>query len=183
MPPVTVDSSVRRRNVWDTVSITATSIGKFALFQSSAGKSDIQMRPKLQGEMPAGQRFNCDGMMLALPSGYTMDADAQALDGSFLSLIVQDQLGESKKLRGLTRTFPAGGGVDGLIALGDDGVTVEPISNGLATVAAIYRFDPAVLVEPKIAFRVDLDIPVALTGLTTGSWVVVLTGLWEFFLA
>ena len=182
MPPTVVRSSVRRRVIWDSVQVTAATTGALPFFSSQAGKSDLQMRPKLSGEIPAGQRASVDAMTIALPSGFGMAADSIALDSAFAELVVEDQLGASVKIRDIIRGFPAGGGVDGLAAIGADLTTIEPISNGKASVLAIYRFAPAVVIEGKIRFRANVNIPSALGGLTTGRWIVALHTAWEFFL-
>lgn len=174
-------TSTRRRVIYDSESITAASIGSIPLFQNSAGKGRLLMWPVMDGKMPDRQRFLIDGIAIAFPSGYAQ-VDAAVLDGIVVTLEVEDGEGQRQKIRGLPRNFPAGGGVAGAAAIGDDGVTVEAFNNGRPTAQAIYTLNPPQEVAPNIAFRVDVNIPVALAGITTGRIYGKLTGLWTYFL-
>jgi hypothetical protein len=104
------------------------------------------------------------------------------LDGILFTLLVRDNEVEAQKLAGLTRQFPAGGGVAGGAAIGDDAATTEKFNNGVPSASAIFQIDPAIVIDPKINFEVGYEIPTALTGLTTTRVYVYLHGIYEFFL-
>lgn len=177
---VMIAADARRRLIWDSASFDGT-VGTTSLFTSSAGKQLLQQNPRISNVLPDGQRMRVDGFAVKLPAAYDQ-ADSAALDQIVFTLFVQDNEVESQKLAGLTRQFPAGGGVFGAAAIGDDGVTIEKLNNGRATAAAVFQVSPAIVIDPKINFRVDVEIPTAIAGLTTGRIYVVLYGIYEFFL-
>lgn len=180
MPPL-IAADARRRILWDSVSRTGTDTGVVSLFTSSSGKQLLQQNPRVSNVLPDGQRMRVDGFAVKLPAAWDQ-GDSLALDGIVYTFVVQDNEVDANKLAGLTRQFPAGGGVFGALAIGDDGVTIEKINNGRASASAVFQIDPAIVIDPKINFRIDVDIPTALTGLTTGRIYVALYGIFEFFL-
>lgn len=178
------DASVRRRIIYDSVSITATATGDQAFFTASGTKTKIQMHPLLDGRVPNGQRFNVDGIAVALGTGAN-EGDSIYADGAVVTLNVDDAKGQRQKMRGHPRNFPAGGGAYGMLAQRTNGATdgqTDVINNGLPTPEAIYVLNPAIVLDPGVSFDVQINIPTALTGLTTLRWYVYLYGLWEFFL-
>ena len=177
--PIAADA--RRRIIWDSFSLLATTTGRNTLFTTTASKALLEQNPKISNVLPDGQRMRVDGMAVAFPSAYAQ-VDVLALDGIVFTLTVRDNEVEAEKLSGLARQFPAGGGVWGAAAIGDDGVTVEDFNNGLPAADSIFQIDPAVVIDPKINFEVSFEIPTALTGLTTGRMFVYLHGIYEFFL-
>lgn len=182
MPPVAqIEADARRRIIWDSFPIDATTIGTNSLFITIGTKTFLQQSPRIANILPDGQRMRVDGIAVQFPSLYDQD-DSLVLDGIVFVLRVEDNEVEAEKIKGLTRRFPAGGGVAGAAAIGDDGVTVERFNNGRPSAQAWYQIDPAIVIDPKINFRVDFTIPAVLTGLTAGRMYVGLQGIYEFFI-
>ena len=163
------------------------------------------MEPLLSGKIPEGQRFTVDGIAVAFGSQLTFKNDLAALDKALITMNVQDNFAEKQKIRGHVRNFPAGGG--GYITADRTHISSDLdfdfLNNGLPTPEAIYAFAPTprldedpesetfgevimvdthIILDPSVAFSVVIDIPVALSGLTTSRWYVYLHGQYEFFL-
>lgn len=176
-----IEADIRRRIIWDSIAITDATIGTSSFFTSIGTKTFLQQSPKIANILPDGQRMRVDGMAIAFPSTYNQD-DSSVLDGIVFTLRVENNEVESDKIKGLTRQFPAGGGVAGALAIGDDGVTVQRFNNGTPSAASWFQIDPAIVIDPKINFRVDMTVPAVLTGLTAGRIYCMLQGVYEFFL-
>lgn len=178
-------ADAKRRILYDSISITATSSGEQSYFtDSGSSKTLLEMDPLINGELPAGQRATVDAIGVALGDDLDLVDDMGALDEAFLALEVQDGEGEMEKIVGHIRNFPAGGGVFGIVDMdGDTAASVVHANNGMPTPLALFGLDVPVVIEPGVRFRVVIDIPVAITGLTTSRWYVYLHCLYEEFLA
>ena len=178
--------SSRRRFIWDSVSLTAASVNEQAFFTSATGKDKLFMDPLIDGRLPNNQRMIVKSLQCAFPSGYDLGDDTKVLDLMTVKFIVNDNRVEATKLEGLPRDFPAGGGIDGSFASGDatGNIDQQNFNNGEPTPNAMFFFDDMpVVIEEQVTFSVEVNIPTALSGLTTGRMYVVLMGQYEFLVA
>lgn len=182
-------ADAKRRILFDSISVTASSSGEQSFFTSSSGKTLLTMDPLINGELPAGQRATVDAIGVAFAptvAGVFVDLtdDMGALDEAFLALEVQDGEGEMEKIVGHLRNFPAGGGLYGHVAMdGDSVTTIVHGNNGIPSPLSLFGLDVPIVIEPGVRFRVLIDIPTAIAGLTTSRWYVKLHCLYEEFLA
>ena len=175
--------SARRRFIWDSAVVDNTTTGDVSFFSDPGGKNKLQMDPLIDGRLPNNQRMIVQSLQVHFPAAYDLGDDLKGLDQATVEFIVNDNRVEKSKLEGHPRNFPAGGGIHGVFDSGDltGNINQQNMVNGWPAPRSMFFFDDMpVTIEEQVTFEVKINIPTALTGLTSGRWYVVLLGEFEF---
>lgn len=179
-----VDVSAKARILYDSASVAAATVGEVAFFRSSVGKNSLTMDPLINGRLPAGQRATVFALAVAFGSAMDLGDDLGALDEAWLEFNVQDGEGVDEKFNALLRDLPSGGGIDGVFASGDftGNINQQNMNNGVPEPDAMFALDVPQVIGPEVQFECKITIPVAIAGLTTSNWYVMLHATYEEFL-
>ena len=180
------NDSIRYRHIYDSVAITATSTGTFSLFTSSASKTEIRMHPFIDGRLPVGERMSVERLAISLGTLLEVNdsQDAVLLNASFIKFFVDDGEGDPLKIQGLSRVFPSGAGPMGQgLTTSDLALTSIAWTNGVPDRRAMFLFPVPIIIKEGRTFRVELNIPAAITALTDVQFYVSLEGPYKYRLA